>query len=718
VSPRRRAVPTGSTRIALLISVGVVAGIGGTSLVSTAVAATSQTAYEATRIDAPDPQADGRWAERVVVAGDIDGDAVNDPFVGVPRFDVGADNNRGRVYRLSGRTGRVLYRINSPQAQDAAQFGFYISAFGDVDGDGKTDVAIGTDAQDVGSNTDQGKAWVFSGIDGSLLYALDNPAPQASARFGSRIGSAGDVTGDGIRDVIVGASNNDVPTGCGTDGMVEAGCYQNAGQAFIFNGATGALVRTLDVPPADLAALGASCTTGCGTFGLAVQSPGDTDGDGVSDQLVDAGSYATVGRMYLFSGRTGELLLRIDPPEPQAGDNFGFQDATPGAPGDIDRDGFPDLYANGFIHNGPTGEGQGRAWIFNGRTGGLIRQLDDPVPTPGGQFGWSLADVDYNRDGVPDQYIGQSPHHVAGFDQNGGSYVLDGRDGSLLKALEVPTADNQPNSDVNAGPRLGWTVASAGDLNADGEPDFLGGAPFADVGANRDQGRLYVFLSSVPAAVTPPPPPPGVPSAGTKKFPAKLSLARATIVRSGSILDVLAPITARASGTVRVELHAAGRRFRFSAAIDSAHGRVSFRKRIPKSQADLGTGIITMTYAGDADTRPQTVRLRAAAQPARLRLLRPQIIDGRLRASGTVTSTARGVVRLQLEYDYQGVTRVLPFRTRIANGRWTLNAQLSATALGQIADRSGSAHSYTLFTGYLARRMRGEMRSFEVLPDR
>ena len=61
---------------------------------------------------------------------------------------------------------------------------------------------------------------------------------------------------------------------------------------------------------------------------------------------------------------------------------------------------------------------------------------------------------------------------------------------------------------------------------------------------------------------------------------------------------------------------------------------------------------------------------------------------------------------------------MLAFRARIANGRWTLNAQLSATALAQIADRSGSVHSYTLFTGYLPRRMRGEMRSFEVLPNR
>lgn len=697
MSPSRA---TAWTRRAVVLGTGVLAATSLTSLVPAAIGATAQTPYEVTRIDSPDPQPDGRWAERVAVAGDISGDGVNDYFVAVPRYDAGADNNRGRVYLLNGRTGAVLYRVDSPQPQDAAQFGFFISAFGDVNGDGKTDVAIGTDSQDVAGKTDQGKAWVFSGASGSVLYELDNPAPQSSARFGSRIGSAGDVTGDGVRDVIVGASNNDAPAGCGTDGTVEAGCYQNVGQAFIFNGATGALVRTLDVPAADRTALGASCSTGCGSFGIAVQSPGDTDGDGVDDQLVGASSYATTGRMYLFSGRTGELLHRIDPPEPQAGDNFGFQDAAPGSPGDVDGDRRADLYANGFVHNGPAGEGQGRAWLFSGRTGSLIRQLDDPAPTPGGQFGWSLAGVDFNKDGVPDQYIGQSPHHVPGFDQNGGTYVLDGRNGALLKAFELPAADNQPSSDTNAGPRLGWTVAAAGDLNADGEPDFLAGAPFADVGSNRDQGRLYVYLSNA------------------TKFPAKLSLARATIFRSRSVLDVLAPITSRASGAVAVELHAAGRKFRFNAKIDSADGRIRFRKRIPQAQADLGTGILTITYAGDDDTRPQTVRLRAASQPARLRLGRPRIVGNRLQASGRVSSLARGVVRVQLQFDHNGVTRLLQFRAPISQGRWSLNAALPATTLAQIAGRRGTVHSYTLFTGYLPGRIRGEMRSFQVLPDR
>ena len=198
-----------------------------------------------------------------------------------------------------------------------------------------------------------------------------------------------------------------------------------------------------------------------------------------------------------------------------------------------------------------------------------------------------------------------------------------------------------------------------------------------------------------------------------------MSLARATINRAERVLDVLAAITARASGRVDVELHAAGRRFRFTAPIDSVNGRIRLRQPIPAAQARLGTGIVTITYAGDGDTRPQTVRLRAASRPAGLRLERPQIVNGRVQASGSVSALARGVVRLQLEYIRAGQTAVLRFAAPIrGDGRWSLNEKLSETALQSIAQRQGTVHSYALFTGYHQRRMRGEMRSMQVLGDR
>jgi hypothetical protein len=139
---------------------------------------------------------------------------------------------------------------------------------------------------------------------------------------------------------------------------------------------------------------------------------------------------------------------------------------------------------------------------------------------------------------------------------------------------------------------------------------------------------------------------------------------------------------------------------------------------VSAAQARLGTGILTLDYPGDADTRPQVVRLRAAGTPARLTVTRPRIVGDRLRAAGTVTRAARGVVRVQLEFQSGATTTTRSFAARIDGGHWSLDATLSPPDRDAIARRTGTVHSYTLFTGYLPRRIRGELRSYQVLSSR
>jgi hypothetical protein len=203
----------------------------------------------------------------------------------------------------------------------------------------------------------------------------------------------------------------------------------------------------------------------------------------------------------------------------------------------------------------------------------------------------------------------------------------------------------------------------------------------------------------------------------TPPFPAKLEVARAFVDRAARRLSVLAPITARASGRVTVRLRAAGRTTTFTAAVDSANARVRFSRRIPAAQANLGTGILTITYAGDPDTQPQEVRLRAASRRAVLVAGRPTIsAAGQLVASGRISSRARGVVRVQLLFEPAGQgTRTIELTAPIAGGRYSLSRALPPDVLAQIATRRGVVHSYTLFTGYAPARMRGEMASFQVL---
>jgi hypothetical protein len=250
--------------------------------------------------------------------------------------------------------------------------------------------------------------------------------------------------------------------------------------------------------------------------------------------------------------------------------------------------------------------------------------------------------------------------------------------------------------------------------------------------------KLIVMLTAVlavgvawgasPSAAQQPACPPGqfgnppyceTPPPACGKFTSKLSIARATIDRIRRQLSIFAPITRLASGNAAITLQAAGRTSTFTAPIDTANGRIRITRSVTRAQALLGTGILTIAYPGDADTRPQVVRLRAAKNHARLRATRPQITPtGRLQARGIVTSLARGVVRIQLEYVNRvtGATTTLEFNAPIDTGRYDLDVQLPAPVLAQLALRCGTVHSYTLFTGYLPRRIRGEMKSYQVLP--
>jgi hypothetical protein len=251
-----------------------------------------------------------------------------------------------------------------------------------------------------------------------------------------------------------------------------------------------------------------------------------------------------------------------------------------------------------------------------------------------------------------------------------------------------------------------------------------GGAPATVAGAwPNPRGRSCVNVDGStrsepdPPAAAPPPAALG-PASSPVKLTAKLELQRAAIVRDRRRLDVRAAISALASGRVRIELQAAGRRTRMSARVDSAHRRVRLQRRISAAQARRATGILTITYPGDADTRSQSVRLRVAARPARLRASRPTLTAaGRLRAAGTIRPGARGVVRVQLQYQFAGRTITIERSAKIARGRWKLDTRLSAAQRKQIAGRTGTVHSYTLYTGYQRARISGEMRSLQVLGD-
>jgi hypothetical protein len=509
---------------------------------SAAFGATQTTPYAPIAVRAPEIQKNGAFGETMVVAGDFNGDGVNDLLVSSSYLGVAGKPNVGRVYAVDGRTRKVLFTVNSPDGQAGGVFGTTIAPLGDINGDGVPDFAVGgaDNAEGIGGydvytgsgapcgapepngcNEDQGRVWIFAGTKGGrgakLLRIIDNPVPQGSptdpALFGKTMAAIGDVTGKHRhQDLLVSAGNNDQPAGCGEVTPVPDGCRVDEGQVFLLDPLAGKLLRTFNLPAADRVPPG-TCLKHCGVFGDGLLSPGDVNGDGVPDIQIDATNEAVYsglgasclvpppngcntqqGRLYIFSGKTGELLRRIDDPYPHSGETFGFDQDGQSFSADFNHDGHADIYAG----NSQEGPFQGEGFVFDGSTGKLVYALHIPNPQLG--RGLQTATVtDYNQDGVPDLYVGDLSTFTVPQEQNGGTFIYDGRNGHLLKALELPTADRQLGQGfANYGPDLGWNVGSPGDLNGDGQPDYAASAPFYDEGSTQDAGRIYFFLSRVP----------------------------------------------------------------------------------------------------------------------------------------------------------------------------------------------------------------------------
>ncbi|MGH8567417.1 MAG: VCBS repeat-containing protein, partial [Gammaproteobacteria bacterium] len=147
-------------------------------------------------------------------AGDVNGDGAPDLLVGT-RF--------GRLHVYSGADGSVLRTLDLPSGSSTAPRSA-VAGVGDVNGDGVPDLLVGAGFSAVGGNAGQGRAFVFSGADASLLRTLDLPTPQGFSGLGSAVAGAGDVNGDGVPDLLAGAPGHDVSE-------------INQGQAFVFSGA-------------------------------------------------------------------------------------------------------------------------------------------------------------------------------------------------------------------------------------------------------------------------------------------------------------------------------------------------------------------------------------------------------------------------------------------------------------------------------------------------
>jgi FG-GAP repeat/K319L-like, PKD domain/PKD domain len=409
---------------------------------------TLDSAPDAVRITAADPSAAGDpYTFNGLEPGDWLGYAVAGPgdVNGDGHADIAAGAfasaaSTGEVIVFNGADGAFLYAV-SGQAQGDA-FGRALAAAGDVDGDGLPDLVVGAPGADTGG-TNAGRIRVLRGSDGLVLRTIDGGA--GFDAFGSAVAGAGDVDGDGLADVIAGAP----------------GANGNTGYAKVYSGLGGALLYTF-----------AGAAAG-DRMGAAVAGVGDLDGDGHADVAVGApGSSAGApggGRVVVYSGADGAPLLELRGTDPYAALGSAVSKA-----GDVDGDGLPDLVVGAPAFSGVAANA-GRADLYGG-DGALLRQWFGSVAQD--QFGFSVAGAgDFDADGVPDVVVG-----IVGSDTGGQSAgearVLSGADGHVLATIHGASYDG-----------LGRSVAGTGDLDGDGFADVAAGAPGSDAGGT-DAGEV------------------------------------------------------------------------------------------------------------------------------------------------------------------------------------------------------------------------------------
>ncbi len=284
-----------------------------------------------------------------------------------------------------------------------------------------------------------------------------------------------------------------------------------------------------------------------------------------------------------------------------------------------------------------------------------------------------------------------------------------------------PLAGAGPNNEIGGGPFLSRGASWPTQRLLTGVDVRRLGPDSARVVMTDINGGLFVVDATItrPTAAAPPapppPPPPAVvpppppPPAAQELFPAKLRLERARV--RGRRLQLLVRLTGRSSGRVSFEYFSAGEKLRFTRPIKN--GTISYTKLLSAKQGRLGTGIVTVSYKGNARTRPDKVRLRAARNPALLQRKTARIVNGRLQVSGKITPRARGgVVRVRMDYVRpDGSLRSLNYKAPISRGAWRMNEKLPAEAA------KAGGHLSIQYTGVQLGRIGGQATSKEVQPQ-
>ncbi len=354
-----------------------------------------------------------------------------------------------------------------------------------------------------------GPTFNLTGLDGSNGFTITGV--NLSDNLGVSVSNAGDINGDGIADVIIGAPGALAP---------DATASLSTGQAFVvFGGSSVGSGGSFDLTSLD--GSNGFVLNGVGSLdsvGASVSNIGDVNNDGFDDVIVGAPRARSQGGYVIFGGTNFEASLNLDNLDgnngftiSSIGDSDGIGTSVAQA-GDVNGDGISDFII-GAPEADPNGFSTGQSYVILGDDGlGSSGSFD--LTTLSGSNGFAInglslfayrsgtsvgGAVDVNNDGFDDLLIG-SPTADPNDVQNAGRvHVVFGGDEISSGSLELANLDGSNGFFIDGddiGDELGRAVSNIGDINDDGIDDLVIAAPPASPNGISSAGKSYVIFGS------------------------------------------------------------------------------------------------------------------------------------------------------------------------------------------------------------------------------